>query len=210
MFIAAREGSSHTPRLFSPSLFRRALIISVASLLGSVAVVVRNAFFPNDILFAMAQLQAAIFVVSTAFASYFGIARLWRSRPNLRKPIIFLAILTAGTFLAHLYTINLPPTEICYRHVPEAYGCIMDEFYYVPASHALLVGIKCPDNSYDFCNTISTAIATPYKIDVSTAQANHPPMVFALIAAGIEIFQFGDFGWRIFPAILGTLCIPLT
>src|SRR5712691_3195276 len=209
MFIAAREGSSHTPTPVSHFLFRRALIIGVASLLGSVVAVVANAFSPNEILFAMAQLLAAIFAVSTAFASYFGIARLWRSRPELRKPIVFLAILTSGTFLAHLYIIDLPPSDRCYASNLQVYGCIMDEIFYVPAAHSLLAGIKCSSPSPNVCETETTAVATSSKVDQTTPALSHPPLVYALIAAGIEIFQFGDLGWRIFPAILGTLCIPL-
>ncbi len=177
-------------RRLSNSLFMRALVITLGSLLACVILVGINAYAPNEGLFATIQLLFATFLVSSASASLLGIVRLWRVHPDMRRPILFLTILTVGIFLLHVYAVNLPPTSDCYDSSKQAYGCIMDEVYYVPAAQTLLSGTQCQPYA-DACNL------------------EHPFLAKALVAVGIELFQVTDFGWRIPSIVLGTLCIPM-
>jgi 4-amino-4-deoxy-L-arabinose transferase-like glycosyltransferase len=83
----------------------------------------------------------------------------------------------------------------CY-HVPDesdargAFGCIMDETYYVPAAQTLLAGTQCAST-------------------VANCNLEHPFLSKAIMAAGIAIFGLNGFGWRIFNVVLGTLSLVL-
>ncbi|MDA4123869.1 MAG: glycosyltransferase family 39 protein [Thaumarchaeota archaeon] len=83
-------------------------------------------------------------------------------------------------------------------HVPNpngtraAYGCIMDEVYYVPAALSILSSTRCP---------------LPPMLDPCNYE--HPPLAKALIAGGIAVFGLNDLGFRVSNAVLGTLSIPL-
>ena len=82
----------------------------------------------------------------------------------------------------------------CYSTQNLEYGCIMDEIYYVPEGMAFLNGQHC-----------STGVNAP-----TNCHLEHPPLVPALIAAGMAVFgEFSVVGWRFAPALLGTLSIPL-
>ena len=82
----------------------------------------------------------------------------------------------------------------CYSTSSLEYGCIMDEIFYVPEGMALLNGQQC-----------STGVNAP-----PDCHLEHPPLVPALLAAGMAVFgQFSAVGWRFAPALLGTFSIPL-
>jgi len=82
----------------------------------------------------------------------------------------------------------------CYSTQSTEYGCIMDEIFYVPEGMAFLNGQHC-----------SSGVNAP-----TDCHLEHPPLVPALIAAGMAIFgEFNVVGWRFAPALLGTLSIPL-
>ena len=82
----------------------------------------------------------------------------------------------------------------CYSTSSLEYGCIMDEIFYVPEGMALLNGQQC-----------STGVNAP-----TDCHLEHPPLVPALLAAGMAVFgQFSAVGWRFAPALLGTFSIPL-
>jgi len=174
----------------SRSIFERTLIFSLLTLLLSLILVVANSYAPNDWLFVAIQFLFLAFLALSVLTSILGIRHIWRTHPEMRRPIIFLTILTLGIFLLHMYTINLPPTSDCYDKSKKVFGCIMDEVYYVPAAQTLLAGNQCQPYA-DACNL------------------EHPFLAKALIAVGIELFQPTDFGWRILPTVLGVLCIPL-
>jgi dolichyl-phosphate-mannose-protein mannosyltransferase len=42
-----------------------------------------------------------------------------------------------------------------------------------------------------------------------TAEATHPPLGKLIIAAGIDVFSFNPFGWRILDTVFATLMIPI-
>jgi hypothetical protein len=82
----------------------------------------------------------------------------------------------------------------CYSTKSQAYGCIMDEVYYVPEGMAILQGLHCTDQpgGPSYCHM------------------EHPYLVPALIAAGMAVFgEYDAVGWRVFPALLGTFSVPL-
>ena len=82
----------------------------------------------------------------------------------------------------------------CYSTEDTEYGCIMDEIFYVPEGMAVLNGQHC-----------STGVNAP-----TNCHLEHPPLVPALLAAGMAIFgEFNVVGWRFASALLGTLSIPL-
>jgi len=174
----------------SSPLFRRALLLAVSSLSAAVFLVAVNAYSPSDPGFFAIQFLFVVFLLSSAAAAVGGVSGVWRGRPDLRDPILFLLVVSLSIFLLHVYTINLPPTRDCYDTSKQAFGCIMDEVYYVPAAQTLLAGKQCQPYA-DACNL------------------EHPYLAKALIAVGIELFGLTDFGWRILPSILGTLSIPL-
>ena len=81
----------------------------------------------------------------------------------------------------------------CYASDKQAYGCIMDEVYYVPEGMAILNGQQC------------TTTGAP-----TDCHLEHPFMVPALLAAGMAVFgQYDVVGWRLMPALLGTFSLPL-
>ncbi len=174
----------------SSPLFRRALLLAVSSLSAAVVLVAVNAYSPSDLSLSAIQLLFVLFFLSSSAAAVAGIVGVWRGRPDLRDPILFLLVVSLSIFLLHVYTINLPPTTDCYDTSKQAFGCIMDEVYYVPAAQTLLAGKQCQPYA-DACNL------------------EHPFLAKAFIAVGIELFHLTDFGWRILPTILGTLSIPL-
>jgi hypothetical protein len=67
----------------------------------------------------------------------------------------------------------------------------MDEIYYVPEAMGILSGQHCSTNG-------------------PNCHMEHPPLVPALVAAGMAVFgEFNTFGWRIFPVLMGTFTLPL-
>ena len=188
--VSSGNGSERPIPGRSSPLFRRALLLAVSSLSAGVILVAVNAYSPSDTAFLAIQLLFVVFILSSVAAAVVGVALLWRSRADLRDPILFLFVVSLSIFLLHVYTINLPPTTDCYDTTKQAFGCIMDEVYYVPAAQSLLAGKQCQPYA-DACNL------------------EHPYLAKALIAVGIELFGLTDFGWRILPTILGTLSIPL-
>jgi hypothetical protein len=84
----------------------------------------------------------------------------------------------------------------CYDVKDQVYGCIMDEVYYVPAAQHLLAGAQCQVDA----NRAASGYCNP----------EHPPLAKALMAAGMFVFgEYNAVGWRVMPALLGTLSIPL-
>ena len=82
----------------------------------------------------------------------------------------------------------------CYSTTNHEYGCIMDEVFYVPEGMGILSGQHC-----------STGAGAP-----TDCHLEHPPLVPALLAAGMAIFgEYNAAGWRVMPALLGTFSIPL-
>ena len=82
----------------------------------------------------------------------------------------------------------------CYDTGKKVYGCIMDEVFYIPEGMGMLAGQHC-----------STGNGAP-----SDCHLEHPPLVPALLAAGMAAFgEYNTAGWRLMPALLGTFSIPL-
>jgi hypothetical protein len=82
----------------------------------------------------------------------------------------------------------------CYSQSSAEYGCIMDEVFYVPEGMGILAGQHC-----------STGAGAP-----TDCHLEHPPLVPALLAAGMAVFgEYNAVGWRVMPALLGTFSIPL-
>jgi predicted membrane-bound dolichyl-phosphate-mannose-protein mannosyltransferase len=134
----------------------------------------------------------SLLYVLLVFVLWSGIALagfLWERYPDQRTPLLIVAVIALAIFVAHLYIIELPATAVCHNS-SGTQGCVMDEVYYVPAAQMILAGTKCSPG-FQSCNL------------------EHPFLTKALIAAGITMFGNGDFGWRIFPVIFGTLSIPL-
>src|SRR2546427_13144426 len=78
----------------NPPLFRRALLLAVSSLSAAVVLVAVNAYWPNAIGFLAIQFLSVVFILSSAAAAVVGVVGLWRGRPDLRDPILFLSIVS--------------------------------------------------------------------------------------------------------------------
>ncbi len=79
----------------------------------------------------------------------------------------------------------------CYSTSSHTYGCIMDEVFYVPEAMGVLQGQHC-------------------SIGGTDCHMEHPPLVPALMAAGMAVFgQYNAVGWRVAPALMGTFSIPI-
>ena len=122
---------------------------------------------------------ASALLLLSISALIFGFAYVYLAHPKLRRPLIFIMLVTLAVLLAHLFIISEPSTN-----------SIMDEQYYVPAAKAILNGTQCKPY-FDSCNL------------------EHPFLSKALIAAGMASFGPIAFGWRLLPVILGTACLPL-
>ena len=82
----------------------------------------------------------------------------------------------------------------CYSKPNHEYGCIMDEIFYVPEGMGILAGQHC-----------TTGAGAP-----TDCHLEHPPLTPALLAAGMAVLgEYNSAGWRLMPALLGTLSIPL-
>ncbi|MBI3115948.1 MAG: glycosyltransferase family 39 protein [Thaumarchaeota archaeon] len=141
---------------------------------------------PIPLLFPPAYILAAM----SAASAFLGTTHLFMTRPELRRAILFLLLLTGGILVSHFYIIGVPATADCYSEEKQVYGCIMDEVYYVPAAQTLLSGTKC-EPYLDNCNM------------------EHPFLSKAFIAAGIQIFGLNVFGWRSFQVLMGSMSIPV-
>lgn len=116
--------------------------------------------------------------------------------PTLASPLRPAAT-AVGTWVLTkpVNTLNITYDSLtCYSIDRQEYGCIMDEIYYVPEAMGILAGQQCTtgDNAPSDCHM------------------EHPPLSAALIAAGMAVLgEYNSAGWRLFPALLGTLSIPV-
>jgi len=143
---------------------------------------------PSDLIVFVIKVATVASLTAATFAAGVSLKRLYSRGPDLRRPILFLLVITVVVFSLHLYVINSPPTTDCTS--AQKPGCVMDEVFYVPAAQSLLTGKQCAPYA-DNCNM------------------EHPFLGKAFIAAGIAIFGMDDVGWRIFNALLGSLSVPL-
>ena len=114
----------------------------------------------------------------------------------------FQSPLQPGNTASGSWNVTTPVTTLtlnyeslnCYSTSSRVYGCIMDEVFYVPEGMGILAGQHC-----------STGAGAP-----SDCHLEHPPLVPALLAAGMAVFgEYNSAGWRVMPALLGTFSIPL-
>jgi len=162
--------------------------IAFAGVLALAILLFLNAASHSPWLVFGAQTAAGVFAGGLLIALVAGLMHGWSSRPDLRRPLLFMVGISLAIFAAHMYVINSPPTSQCTNSTK--LGCVMDEVFYVPAAQTLLSGTQCAPYA-DNCNL------------------EHPFLAKALIASGIEIFGSNDLGWRFFNAVLGSLSIPL-
>ena len=79
----------------------------------------------------------------------------------------------------------------CYSTSSKAYGCIMDEVFYVPEAMGILSGQHCSTTA-------------------SECHMEHPYLVPALVAGGMAVFgEYNAASWRVMPALLGSFSLPL-
>jgi 4-amino-4-deoxy-L-arabinose transferase-like glycosyltransferase len=163
---------------------------SLIDLVSMLVVVGAHAYFPAAVATAVLAPMTLILTGASSAAAVLALFYALLSYPAYRTTVLLLTLIVLGILGAHLYTINLPNTANCNDTSKGVQGCIMDEVYYVPAAQTMLSGEKCAPYA-DNCNL------------------EHPFLSKAFIAAGIEIFGNGTFGWRIFEVILGTFSIPV-
>ncbi len=141
-------------------------------------VLLHAAFSMPSFLLPLPFFASALLLLSIS-ALIFGFTYAYLSHPQLRRPFIFITVVTLAVLITHFLIISEPSTN-----------SIMDEQYYVPAAKAILNGTQCKP-FFDSCNM------------------EHPFLSKALIAVGMAAFGSVAFGWRLLPVILGTACIPL-
>jgi predicted membrane-bound dolichyl-phosphate-mannose-protein mannosyltransferase len=165
-------------------------ILAIIDLMLMLVLVVLHAAHPSSV--PVVVLDPLTYILAGSSAASVVLGTLWFAMryPEHRKVIAVLVLITLGIMVAHLYTINTPPTSQCFDSGTGVQGCVMDEIYYVPAAQALLSGEKCG----------------PY---LDNCNLEHPFLGKAIIAAGIAIFGDTVFGWRFFVALLGTASIPV-
>jgi predicted membrane-bound dolichyl-phosphate-mannose-protein mannosyltransferase len=83
-------------------------ILCVAILVATLSVYAR---YPGGTLFSLAQSSALAALVLGVAALVTGTIRLAHTRPDLRRPIVFLLVITSIIFLMHMYVVNSPPTS---------------------------------------------------------------------------------------------------
>ena len=124
------------------------------------------------------------------------------SGPGFSPAVTFASPLQPGESVYGTWQVNGEATNLsvsyqslnCYSTSSVEYGCVMDEIFYVPEGMALLNGQHC-----------STGVNAP-----TDCHLEHPPLVPALMAAGMAVFgEFNAVGWRFAPALLGTFSIPI-
>jgi len=169
-------------------LAKAGLEIAVVGVLVLAVFLFLNAHSSSAWLVTGAQAAAGLFAGGLLVSLVAGFRHGWTTRPDLRKPLVFMVVIALAVFAAHMYVINSPPTSQCTDSTK--LGCVMDEVFYVPAAQTLLQGNQCAPYA-DNCNM------------------EHPFLAKALIASGMAIFGPNDFGWRFFNAVLGSLSIPL-
>ncbi len=97
--------------ILSPKWKDRAKFASGASLFALLICVTSlglNAYSSGWVLILEAQLSAAAALAFGLAALVFGVTHLARSRPDLRRPLIFLFLISLVVLGAHLYVINSP------------------------------------------------------------------------------------------------------
>ncbi len=161
---------------------------SLAIVAAMVTLVVVHAAHPAFDVYSYGAVMYVLLVLLLWFGTVF-VAYLWERYPQSHRPMLLVAAMTVAILVAHLYIIDMPPTSLC-QNSSGAQGCVMDETYYVPAAQMLLTGAPCAPG-------------------LANCNMEHPFLGKALIAAGIAMFGNGDFGWRFFSVLLGTLSIPL-
>lgn len=87
------------------------VVLSLVLLVVLVASLWLNARYPSQTLVGSAQVAAVASLLSGIAAFVAGIRRLVRARPEFRKPVLYLGLITFGVLLMHLYIINSPPTS---------------------------------------------------------------------------------------------------
>jgi predicted membrane-bound dolichyl-phosphate-mannose-protein mannosyltransferase len=181
------------PERQRPSLhpFLKVLLAATLAELGLfVVVVVAHAASSSAALAPVADLVGISLGMTSIATLLAGVVYAYIAYPSYRLPLVFVVILAASTFAAHLYIINTPSLPACRDTTKNVNGCIMDESYYVPAAETLLNGTQCGPTVPN-CNT------------------EHPFLSKALMAAGVAAFGDNAPGWRIFDALLGTFSLPL-
>jgi Dolichyl-phosphate-mannose-protein mannosyltransferase len=119
--------------------------------------------------------------------------------PGFATPPTYASPLEPTESTTGSFSFTNPPTTLnvtyqyltCYSTNSKTYGCIMDEVFYVPEAQGILNGDKC--------STIAP-----------NCHLEHPWLAPGLFAAGMAIFgAFNVVGWRIIPALMGTLSVGL-
>jgi predicted membrane-bound dolichyl-phosphate-mannose-protein mannosyltransferase len=109
VLLADAEGGARAP--FTPGRTKPLALLSVLCLAVLVATLSLYAHYPGRTLFSLARASAlAAFILGIA-AFMTGTIRLARARPDLRRPMVLLFVITFSIFLMHIYVVNSPPTS---------------------------------------------------------------------------------------------------
>jgi Dolichyl-phosphate-mannose-protein mannosyltransferase len=120
---------------------------------------------------------------------------------GLQSPVSYASPLEPGSSVTGTWSPTLvsPGSNLtvtyshltCYSTSSKAYGCVMDEVFYVPEAMGILSGQHCSTGG-------------------SECHMEHPPLVPALMAGAMAVLgQFNVVSWRIVQALMGTFSIPL-
>ena len=172
------------------SLFKDLLAATLVELGLFVAMAIAHAASSSAALIPVVYFVGILLAATAIGALFVGVVYAYFAYPSYRVPLLFLAILTASTFGAHLYIISSPSLPDCRVASKDLNGCIMDESYYVPTAENLLTGTQCGPT-------------------VPNCNMEHPFLSKALMAAGIVALGDNAPGWRIFNVLLGTFSLPL-
>jgi 4-amino-4-deoxy-L-arabinose transferase-like glycosyltransferase len=112
MPVLIQEGESPLRARLAKRILKAASLASLALLLSVVGTLSANAEAPSGLLVAAAQVLAVLSLGSAALAVASGVVLVYVGRPDLRRPLVFVVILTFAVFAAHLYIINDPPTSV--------------------------------------------------------------------------------------------------
>ncbi len=91
------------------SLAKWSAVSAVVLLLCTLALLTANAAAPEGALVAASEVTAALALVLGLVAAASGLAHFATSRPDLRRPLLFLLAVTLVVFAAHMYIIDSPP-----------------------------------------------------------------------------------------------------
>lgn len=180
--LVQAESSFQLPTLRWKRAARAAAGLSLVSLLSCGGLLIVDAFYPGSLLLLSAQFLAVLSLATGLMALVIASAYLWLSRPAFRVPFLFIVVLTAAVFSAHLYVINSPPSSTQYSVTDSAGQTSHDD--------RITVGVSNTSSNLKVTVQASGSDAVA-QVEISAAGTAFPPSSYSEQAAWATPLQPG-------------------